>query len=57
MFVRNTGKLCFATLADGDETELRAILGPSTVGAGALSAWKTDADIDHPVFVVAHTRS
>ena len=33
IFVRNTGKLCFATLRDGDGTELQAMLSLDRVGA------------------------
>src|SRR4051794_39878079 len=45
MFMRNTGKLCFATLVDGDGTELQAMLSLNKVGADALSAWKSDVDL------------
>jgi lysyl-tRNA synthetase, class II len=51
MFVRNTGKLCFATLVEGDGTELQAMLSLNNVGADALSAWKADVDIGDHVFV------
>ena len=40
MFLRNTGKLCFATLREGDGTELQAMLSLDRVGAEALAAWK-----------------
>ncbi|MGH3759758.1 lysine--tRNA ligase [Actinophytocola sp.] len=51
MFMRNTGKLCFATLIAGDGTELQAMLSLNKVGAEALSAWKADVDIGDHVFV------
>ncbi|WP_175483076.1 lysine--tRNA ligase [Actinokineospora iranica] len=51
MFVRNTGKLCFATLREGDGTELQAMLSLDKVGADALSAWKSDVDLGDHVFV------
>lgn len=51
MFVRNTGKLCFATLVEGDGTELQAMLSLNNVGSDALSAWKADVDIGDHVFV------
>ena len=41
MFIRNTGKLCFATLREGDGTELQAMLSLDRVGAeraGGLEA-------------------
>ena len=45
MFVRNTGKLCFATLREGDGTELQAMLSLDRVGAEALEAWKRLVDL------------
>ncbi len=36
IFIRNTGKLCFATLRDGDGTELQAMLSQAKVGEEAL---------------------
>ncbi|WP_285504787.1 lysine--tRNA ligase [Actinokineospora sp. NBRC 105648] len=51
MFIRNTGKLCFATLREGDGTELQAMLSLNKVGEDALSAWKADVDLGDHVFV------
>ncbi|WP_424190382.1 lysine--tRNA ligase [Actinokineospora sp. G85] len=51
MFIRNTGKLCFATLREGDGSELQAMLSLDAVGADALSAWKSDVDLGDHVFV------
>ena len=51
MFLRNTGKLCFATLRGGDGTELQAMLSLKQVGEEALSAWKSDVDLGDHVFV------
>ncbi|WP_034268682.1 lysine--tRNA ligase [Haloechinothrix halophila] len=50
MFMRNTGKLCFATLRDG-ETELQAMISLNGVGDEALAAWKSDVDLGDHVFV------
>ncbi|SCG66409.1 lysine--tRNA ligase [Micromonospora zamorensis] len=48
IFVRNTGKLCFATLRDGDGTELQAMLSLDRVGPERLEAWKRLIDLgDH----------
>ncbi|HEX6501218.1 MAG TPA: lysine--tRNA ligase [Micromonosporaceae bacterium] len=48
IFLRNTGKLCFATLRAGDGTELQAMLSLDRVGAEALDAWKHTVDLgDH----------
>jgi lysyl-tRNA synthetase class 2 len=52
MFMRNTGKLCFATLREGDGTELQAMLSLAGVGGDALSAWKADVDLGDHVFVL-----
>ncbi len=51
IFVRNTGKLCFATLQEGDGTTLQAMLSLANIGAESLAAWKTDVDLGDFVFV------
>ncbi|HEX3787645.1 MAG TPA: lysine--tRNA ligase [Pseudonocardiaceae bacterium] len=51
MFLRNTGKLCFATLREGDGTELQAMLSLAKLGETALSDWKTLVDIGDHIFV------
>ncbi|MFP5019424.1 lysine--tRNA ligase [Pseudonocardia phyllosphaerae] len=45
MFLRNTGKLCFATLREGDGTELQAMLSLDRVGADELARWKAVVDL------------
>jgi lysyl-tRNA synthetase class 2 len=45
MFIRNTGKLCFATLREGDGTELQAMLSLDRVGADGLDRWKRLVDL------------
>src|SRR5690606_26976407 len=48
IFIRNTGKLCFARLRAGDGTELQAMLSLDRVGETALADWKHLVDIgDH----------
>ncbi|HEY0696770.1 MAG TPA: lysine--tRNA ligase [Micromonospora sp.] len=48
IFLRNTGKLCFATLRDGDGTELQAMLSLDRVGQEGLDDWKRRVDLgDH----------
>ncbi|HEX6970417.1 MAG TPA: lysine--tRNA ligase [Micromonosporaceae bacterium] len=48
IFLRSTGKLCFATLREGDGTELQAMLSLDRVGREQLDAWKRLVDIgDH----------
>lgn len=51
MFMRNTGKLCFASLREGDGTELQAMISLAGVGEAALAAWKADVDLGDHVFV------
>jgi lysyl-tRNA synthetase class 2 len=45
IFVRNTGKLCFARLREGDGIELQAMLSLSDVGQEQLAAYKSLVDI------------
>ncbi len=45
IFVRNTGKLCFGTLRDGDGTELQVMLSLDKVGEASLADWKSLVDI------------
>ena len=53
IFMRNTGKLCFATLREGGAsgTELQAMISLDKVGPESLAAWKADVDIGDHVFV------
>jgi len=45
IFIRNSGKLCFATLRDGDGTELQAMLSLDRVGTERLEDWKRLVDL------------
>jgi lysyl-tRNA synthetase class 2 len=51
VFIRNTGKLCFATLQEGDGTRLQVMLSLAQVGEESLAAWKADVDLGDHVFV------
>jgi len=51
IFKRDTGKLCFATLREGDGTELQAMLSLDKVGQEELDAWKSDIDLGDMVSV------
>jgi len=51
IFKRDTGKLCFATLREGDGTELQAMFSLNKVGAEVLDQWKSDIDIGDLVSV------
>jgi lysyl-tRNA synthetase class 2 len=51
VFARNSGKLCFATLQEGDGTQLQVMLSLASVGQEVLDAWKADVDLGDIVFV------
>ena len=51
IFKRDTGKLCFATLREGDGTELQAMLSLDKVGQETLDAWKSEIDLGDLVSV------
>ncbi|BBY26197.1 lysine--tRNA ligase [Mycolicibacterium sediminis] len=51
VFARNSGKLCFATLQEGDGTQLQAMISLDKVGPESLEAWKSDVDLGDIVFV------
>jgi lysyl-tRNA synthetase class 2 len=51
IFKRDTGKLCFATLREGDGTELQAMLSLDEVGQETLDSWKSDIDLGDIVSV------
>jgi lysyl-tRNA synthetase class 2 len=51
IFKRDTGKLAFATLREGDGTELQAMFSLDQVGAEILEQWKTFVDLGDLVSV------
>jgi lysyl-tRNA synthetase class 2 len=51
VFARNSGKLCFATLQEGDGTQLQAMISLAKVGQDSLDNWKSDVDLGDIVFV------
>ncbi|MBV7281992.1 lysine--tRNA ligase [Corynebacterium sp. TAE3-ERU30] len=51
IFVRNTGKLCFATLQEGSGETMQAMLSLREVGEDALASWKQDVDLGDIVSV------
>ena len=51
IFKRDTGKLCFATLREGDGTELQAMFSLDKVGQDSLDLWKGDIDLGDLVSV------
>jgi len=56
IFVRNTGKLCFATLRE-DGVELQAMMSADKVGAQSLASWKSDVDLGDQVLVTGEVIS
>lgn len=55
VFVRNTGKLCFATVQDGAGERLQVMLSLAEVGEDSLAAFKSDVDLGDHLF--AHGRA
>jgi lysyl-tRNA synthetase class 2 len=51
MFIRNTGKLCFATLRAGSGEQIQAMISMANVGEQSLSDWKDLVDIGDHIFV------
>ncbi len=51
IFKRDTGKLCFATLREGDGTELQAMFSLDKIGQEQLDSWKSDIDLGDIVSV------
>lgn len=51
VFVRNTGKLCFASLQQGDGTRIQAMISLAGVGEDALADWKALVDLGDYVYV------
>jgi len=56
VLLRNTGKLCFATVQDGftpdaDAERLQIMLSRAEVGEEALASWKSDIDLGDFVWV------
>ena len=45
MFLRNTGKLCFVRLREGDGTELQVMVSQADVGAESLADFKATVDL------------
>ncbi|HMO10459.1 MAG TPA: lysine--tRNA ligase, partial [Actinotalea sp.] len=51
VFQRNTGKLCFASLQDGQGSRLQVMLSLAEVGEQSLEAYKADVDLGDHLFV------
>ncbi|MDO4929333.1 MAG: lysine--tRNA ligase [Corynebacterium sp.] len=51
LFLRNTGKLCFAALQQGNGDYIQAMLSLAEVGAESLALWKSTVDLGDIVAV------
>ena len=51
ILARNGGKLCFATLMDGEGNRIQVMLSAASVGAESLAAYKNDVDLGDHLFV------
>ncbi len=51
IFKRDTGKLCFATLREGDGTELQAMFSLDKIGQESIDSWKSEIDLGDIVSV------
>ena len=51
MFLRNTGKLCFATLQSGTGERIQSMISLDKVGEETLESWKELVDLGDHVFV------
>jgi lysyl-tRNA synthetase, class II len=49
--LRNTGKLCFASLQAGDGSRIQAMVSLAVVGAESLAQWKDLVDLGDHLFV------
>ena len=54
VFLRSTGKLCFATVQDGEGNRLQVMFSLAAVGEESLAAFKADVDLGDHLF--AHGR-
>ena len=51
VLARNGGKLCFATLMDGEGNKIQVMFSAASVGAESLAAYKNDVDLGDHLFV------
>ncbi|WP_265522498.1 lysine--tRNA ligase [Oerskovia flava] len=50
VFLRNTGKLCFVSLQDGEGNRLQVMLSQAVVGPESLETFKADVDLGDHLF-------
>ena len=51
ILMRNSGKLCFATLQDGAGRRIQVMLSAASVGVDSLAQYKADVDLGDHLFV------
>ena len=51
MLARNGGKLCFATLMDGEGNRIQVMLSAAEVGLESLAQYKADVDLGDHLFI------
>jgi len=54
VYIRNTGKLCFATIQDGGGERLQIMLSLDAVGPDALAEFKANVDLGDHLFAQGH---
>lgn len=57
MFLRNTGKLCFASVQDGEGNRIQLMISQAVVGEEALAAFKADVDLGDHLFAAGRVIS
>ncbi len=57
VFIRNSGKLCFATLQEGIGTRLQVMLSLAEIGDESLAQWKALVDLGDHVLVIGRVIS
>ena len=55
--LRNTGKLCFASLQSGDGSRIQAMVSLAVVGEESLTLWKEIVDLGDHLFVAGEVVS
>jgi len=50
VFLRNTGKLCFVSLQDGEGNRIQVMLSQGEIGEESLAAFKADVDLGDHLF-------
>jgi len=57
IYLRNTGRLCFATLQDGSGATLQAMVSAAEIGPESLADFKADVDLGDHLFVAGRVIS